>query len=30
MKDVNLRRLYLALAAVSASVMLYRALVLGV
>jgi uncharacterized membrane protein YfcA len=30
MRDVNLRRLYFALAAVSASVMLYRALVLGV
>jgi uncharacterized membrane protein YfcA len=29
-RDVNLRRLYFALAAVSASVMLYRALVLGV
>ncbi len=30
MRDVNLRRLYFVLAAVSASVMLYRALVLGV
>jgi len=30
MRDMNLRRLYLALAAVSASVMLYRVLVLGV